>query len=174
MSDRDLTGYDTDRCRHRKADEEVYEYDAETGRLACASCEPTGARPHGIEYKTSEGYKNMPLTGGEKVWEPYVSLAANVPGWTPYKLVTAAYQSRYLSNSGRLFFNSLDGLVPKDGNNQWDVYEYEPEGVGSEERAVRAGRGERQRGVQARRTYEVPAEAAACSERRRRRGLRRV
>ena len=41
----------------------------------------------------------------------------------------ALLQSRYLSNSGRLFFNSDDSLVPKDGNGQEDVYEYEPEGI---------------------------------------------
>ena len=41
------------------------------------------------------------------------------------------YQSRYLSDSGRLFFNSGDALVPQDVNGTWDVYEYEPEGVGS-------------------------------------------
>ena len=42
------------------------------------------------------------------------------------------YQSRYLSDSGRLFFNSRDGLVPKDVNGNEDVYEYEPQGVGSQ------------------------------------------
>jgi hypothetical protein len=41
------------------------------------------------------------------------------------------YWPRYLSDGGRLFFNSLDALVPQDVNGQWDVYEYEPGGVGS-------------------------------------------
>ena len=36
------------------------------------------------------------------------------------------YQSRYLSNEGRLFFNSADALVPHDSNGREDVYEYEP------------------------------------------------
>src|SRR4029077_7319627 len=40
------------------------------------------------------------------------------------------YQSRYLSNSGRLFFNAYDALVPRDANGTWDVYQYEPAGVG--------------------------------------------
>jgi hypothetical protein len=61
----------------------------------CASCNPTGARPHG---------------------------GSSVPGWT-----TQLYQSRYLSgDSGRLFFDSSDALVPQDTNNVEDVYEYEP------------------------------------------------
>jgi hypothetical protein len=129
MSNRNLTGYDPTDATTSQADEEVYLYDAETGRLACASCEPTGARPHGLFYNqggTSEGQQNMLLVGGNRVWEPYVSLAANIPGWTPYKNLLAAYQSRYLSDSGRLFFNSYDPLVPKDTNGDWDVYEYEP------------------------------------------------
>ena len=69
-------------------------------------------------------------------------LAANVPGWTNINESMAAYQSRYLSNGGRLFFNSPDALVPavqeevKAGKaSKEKVYEYEPGGVGSCERA---------------------------------------
>lgn len=43
------------------------------------------------------------------------------PGWT-----TSLYQSRYLSNGGRLFFDSSDALVSQDTNHTEDVYEYEP------------------------------------------------
>jgi hypothetical protein len=57
-------------------------------------------------------------------------IAASVPGWTEYGNGESVYQSRYLSDSGRLFFNSRDGLVPKDVDGTGDVYEYEPEGVG--------------------------------------------
>ena len=35
-------------------------------------------------------------------------------------------QPRYLSNGGRLFFDSTDGLVPSDRNGATDAYEYEP------------------------------------------------
>jgi hypothetical protein len=41
------------------------------------------------------------------------------------------YQPRALSDGGRLFFNSSDALVPQDVNGQEDVYEFEPEGMGS-------------------------------------------
>jgi hypothetical protein len=34
-------------------------------------------------------------------------------------------------DGGRVFFNSDDGLVPKDVNGQEDVYEWEREGIGS-------------------------------------------
>jgi hypothetical protein len=40
------------------------------------------------------------------------------------------YQSRRLSDGGRVFFNSDDGLVPQDVNGMEDVYEWEREGVG--------------------------------------------
>ena len=92
----------------------------------CASCDPTGARPAGVEYAKVEGK----LVGGSGVWPQAMGLAANIPGWTPYFLETALYQSRYLSDSGRLFFNSNDGLVSQDVNGNWDVYQYEPPGVG--------------------------------------------
>ncbi len=58
-------------------------------------------------------------------------LAANVHGWTAVGLQASYYQSRYLGDSGRLFFNSADALVAGDGNKKADVYEYEPAGVGS-------------------------------------------
>jgi hypothetical protein len=131
MSQRSLTGYDNLDAASGKPDEEVYEYDAATGTLACASCDPTGARPHGFEYglNGNAATPNLPLVGGDGDWSGTSWLAANIPGWTPYELGTALYQSRYLSNSGRLFFNSSDGLVPKDVNGQEDVYEFEPQDV---------------------------------------------
>ena len=129
MSSRSLTGYDTRDAVNGQSDEEVYLYDAVSQKLVCASCNPTGARPVGMEYSVLEESK-FGLVGGSSVWGQRDWLAANVPGWTPYELSTAIYQSRYLSDSGRLFFNSSDALVPEDVNGTEDVYEYEPPGVG--------------------------------------------
>ncbi len=126
MSDRSLTGYDNRDVSSGAPDEEVYLYNAGEGRLVCASCDPTGARPSGVPYKQISDE----LVGGDRVWSDGQWIAANVPGWTPYVLDHARYQSRYLSNSGRLFFNSSDALVPQDINHNEDVYEYEPGGVG--------------------------------------------
>jgi len=36
------------------------------------------------------------------------------------------YQPRYLSDTGRVFFDTNDALVSQDVNSTWDVYEYEP------------------------------------------------
>src|SRR6266851_872940 len=57
-------------------------------------------------------------------------LAASVPGWTSTDILHALYQSRYLSDSGRLFFNSPDHIVPAAKGVKEKVFEYEPSGVG--------------------------------------------
>jgi hypothetical protein len=137
MSDRELTGYDTHDAVSGKQDEEVYLYNVLTGRTSCASCDPTGARPIGVirgggvgGSGEGEGPRDMQLVGGDGNWGPRSWFAANVPGWTPFELGSSRYQSRYLSDEGRLFFNAIDPLVPQAVNGTWDVYEYEPEGVG--------------------------------------------
>jgi hypothetical protein len=127
MSQRPLTGYDNRDAVSGRRDEEVFLFDAQSGRLVCASCQATGARPEGVEYQKLEG---GPVAGGG-VWHLTSRLAASVPGWTPYAGGRALHQSRYLSNSGRLYFNSADGLSPQDVNGTEDVYEYEPPGIGS-------------------------------------------
>jgi DNA-binding beta-propeller fold protein YncE len=133
MSSRSLTGYDTRDAVSGQSDEEVYLYDAVSNKLVCASCDPTGARPRGIQYGNGQkltGEDAIPLVGGYAVWREGNWLAANIPGWTAYTPGITLYQSRYLSDSGRLFFNSSDALVPQDVNGTEDVYEYEPPGIG--------------------------------------------
>jgi hypothetical protein len=107
-SQRDLTGYDNRAASGGQSVSEMYLYAAQTGTLSCASCNPTGSRPVG---------------------------SASVPGWpATYKQSggsEAYYQPRYLSDEGRLFFNSPDALVPLDVSKQSEVYEYEPVGAGT-------------------------------------------
>lgn len=122
MSSRALTGYDNRDVLSGKPDAEVYLYDAGTGALSCASCDPTGARPVGVEYG-----KLKHVAGGTPVEESETWVAATVPGWLSYEGESAVYQPRYLSDTGRLFFNSSDALVPLDVNGAEDVYEFEPE-----------------------------------------------
>ncbi len=121
MSDRSLTGYDNLDANSGQPDEEVYLYDSASGRLVCASCNPTGARPVGIHE--SSGSKLLVDKYG--FWEDHW-LAGSIPGWGYRENERALYQSRYLSDDGRLFFNSEDALVPQDTNGLEDVYEYEP------------------------------------------------
>lgn len=126
MSDAALTGYDNRDATSGVPDEEVYLYDSTAGRLTCVSCNPTGARPTG-EYEPAGVRLTMDPT---QAWALH-SVAATIPTWTPMDLSASPYQSRYLSDSGRLFFNSSDALVGQDSNGRDDVYEYEPDGVGS-------------------------------------------
>ncbi len=130
MSDRSLTGYDNRDAVSGVADEEVYLYDEASGGLSCVSCNPTGARPDGV-YDAGEG-ENKILVDGYGAWQGRW-LAASIPGWTePKKIigVSISYQSRVLSDEGRMFFDAADAVVPQATNGNEDVYEYEPAGVG--------------------------------------------
>ncbi len=134
MSRRSLSGYDNRDALSNKADEEVFLYNAGAnsgqGAVTCASCDPTGARPHGVQYRRIDANEGN-LAGGAGVWPAGAWIAASIPGFTPLSEVEgfALHQPRYLSNSGRLFFNAADALVPEDVNRSEDVYQYEPAGI---------------------------------------------
>ncbi|HEX3433889.1 MAG TPA: NHL repeat-containing protein [Solirubrobacteraceae bacterium] len=132
MSDRRLTGYDnTDASPSAGGshDEEVFLYNAAAKQLVCASCNPSGARPHGLfDNTTPAGDEHIVDVPG--IWAGRW-LAGNIPGWTSLEVNSSLYQARYLSEHGRLFFNSSDALSQQDKNGGEDVYEYEPTGVGS-------------------------------------------
>lgn len=91
-----LTGYDHGGWA------EFYVYDANTGKLACASCEPSGARAIGnarLTMRTNDG-------------------AATTTNHIPHPL----------SDDGRsLFFSSPEALDPADVNGRMDAYEYDVE-----------------------------------------------
>jgi DNA-binding beta-propeller fold protein YncE len=133
MSQRSLTGYDNTDAVSRQPDAEIFLYDdVGTGRLSCASCNPTGARPVGVEYGSltiSGGSEKLPTTRGQ--WESTGWVAALVPQVEAFSNFKPSYQPRYLNDSGRLYFNGLDALVPQDTNATGDVYQFEPAGVGS-------------------------------------------
>jgi DNA-binding beta-propeller fold protein YncE len=136
MSNRPITGYenvDANPEAHGARDEEVFLYDAAAHHVACASCR-TGFAPQGVfdTEQASEG--NGLLVDRPGNWDGRW-LAGSIPGWTPLNLYKAAQQSRYLSDEGRLFFNSPEELVKLPAEEQYvhkeNVYEYEPAGVGS-------------------------------------------
>jgi hypothetical protein len=85
---------------------ELYLYDATSGGLTCVSCNPSGA------LATSEAY----LAGNPSI--------VTAPGRN-------AFLTRNLSDDGsRVFFQTQEALVPRDKNEQMDVYEWEREGEG--------------------------------------------
>ena len=98
-----LTGYDNRNEVNGSAVEEVYVYDAADGRLACASCDPSGERP---------------------------SVAA--PGGFIPVSEAATYQPRVISeDGGELFFGSPDPLVPQATDGRENIYEWERDGNGT-------------------------------------------
>lgn len=135
MSDRSLTGYNnedvTSNAPGERPDEEVYRYDAQFGRLVCASCNPNpGTRPAGVFDPLPTEEKPQLLVDPGNLWQGHW-LAASVPAWTPTSLELSTYQPRYLSDGGRVFFDSADALVESDKNHVEDVYQWEPEGAGT-------------------------------------------
>jgi DNA-binding beta-propeller fold protein YncE len=134
MSQASLTGYDNDAAGVAQPTPaaEVYLYDAATSKLECASCDPTNARPNGVEYHKLEPGSGGLAGGPRGIWPSSALVAANVPGWTAIATGgqhKARYQPRYLNNAGRLFFNTVNPLVAQDSNGTQDVYEYEPAGI---------------------------------------------
>jgi len=136
MSDRSLTGYDNRDANSGEADEEVYVYDAQIGRLACVSCNPNGSewqRPQGVFDTERAGEGLGLLVDRPELWRNRW-LAASIPGWDfnfSDARPSALYQPRYLLDNGRLYFDSADVLVTADTNGKEDVYQYEPEDLGS-------------------------------------------
>ena len=81
---------------------EAFLFDSGTGKLICASCNPGGAAPL--------GWAQLPLIEG--------------PGSLP--------QPDFLTDSGRLYFDSGDSLSQFDTNQgAQDVYQWEPGGTGT-------------------------------------------
>jgi hypothetical protein len=132
-SERRLTGFDNEQAQKGDCEErilatssatetgechEVYLFNPEgnggAGTLICASCD-RGARPAGpsrLDAKVAAS-----VAGGETLFD-----LEN----------TTLYVPRNLSENGsRLFFESLDALVPQDSNGFEDVYEWEAQGEGS-------------------------------------------
>ncbi len=115
ISELSLTGYDNEQAEPGECEEgisggvgnetgkcrEIYFYDAETGGLVCASCNPSGARP----VEPSNFFPD----------------AGNYDAHTGFQL----YRPRNLLEDGALYFDSRDALVPHASDGRENVYEYE-------------------------------------------------
>jgi hypothetical protein len=130
MSNNSLTGYDNRDVNSGVPDEEVFLYDAVAKRLTCVSCNPTGARPEGELISGHFGVQ-PPMDPAGKFTRDW--LAAAVPGYWSSGCATCSstYQPRYLMEDGRVFFDSRDAISPLQTGGHENVYEYEPDGVGS-------------------------------------------
>lgn len=126
MSERSLTGQNNLDAESGKPVQQAYVYDSEEEELTCVSCNPFGAAPRG---EVSAGFSQM--VDPNRQWEGQLVAAILPQPTTARNADNSLYQPRSLLDSGRLFFNSLDGIVPADVNNQWDVYQFESVGAGS-------------------------------------------
>jgi hypothetical protein len=85
---------------------EIYVFNSGTGKLNCGSCAPGGSG---------------------------ASVGAGIdPPLTPVDFANGEFLQHYVSNSGQLFFDTPDALLPAVQNNGVsDVYEWEADGTGS-------------------------------------------
>jgi hypothetical protein len=127
MSQGSPTGYDNRDDSSLEPAQEVFRYDATTDHLACISCNPSGARPHSLRQS------HEPVVTLVNPWSLWAdqSLAATLPEGISTRIAgPSLYRPRAVLDKGRVFFNAFDSLAPADSNGQWDVYQYEPIGVG--------------------------------------------
>jgi hypothetical protein len=126
MSNRQLTGYQNVN-RHGECGgggphpthscAEVYVYNAQSDKIACASCTPSGVPPVAM--------KDAPNLRGE---------ATYLPG----DFGSITHMRRLIpANGDRVFFNSDQPLAPQDKNGVQDVYQWEQEGDGEEGRCAK-------------------------------------
>jgi len=130
-SEQPLTGNDNeDPGGARNTEAYLYDAEANGGQLSCLSCNPTGGSAVGELLPTSAPQLFPPDPGG--LWEGR-RVAATLPQATHTEAETgrSLYRPRSVLDNGRAFFNSVDPLVAADSNGNWDVYQYQPIGVGS-------------------------------------------
>ena len=91
--------------------EQVFLYEALSGKLTCVSCDPTGEAP-------------VPTNASTNTTD---SVGAALP-----VSLQQTYQPRWITEDGsRVFFESAQPLVPQATNGWLDVYEWERDGTGS-------------------------------------------
>jgi hypothetical protein len=131
-SERSLTGYDNRDAQSGERLAEVFRYDAVTDQLDCVSCNPSGARPDpGNHFDSLVDPRNTWRSGGAGgIKHPSPVAILPEPTMNDVGGRMAFYRPRAVLDNGRIFFNAGDALVPADSNGQWDVYQYEPTGVG--------------------------------------------
>jgi len=126
MSERSLTGYENRPPGSEVSAQEIFRYDAAADQLECVSCNPGGESPEGMLVKSGSGADPVETWTGKLVAAilPESSRSGGLGFLYPL------HSPRTVLDSGRVFFNAADRLVAADSNRTWDVYQYEPLGVG--------------------------------------------
>jgi hypothetical protein len=113
MSNRPLTGYDpgTQTTLTGEPLDEVFLFQAQSGKLTCVSCNPSGEPPVPTEFNTH--LNDLPIGG-----------------FIPTTVSAAGEQTRVISEDGdRVFFDSGEPLLPTATNGWLNVYEWERAGT---------------------------------------------
>jgi hypothetical protein len=113
MSNRPLTGYDPGTQINENGEplDEVFLFQASSGKITCVSCNPSGEPPVLTELNTH----NLDLPIG---------------GFIPISRSKSGEQPRVISEDGdRVFFDSGEPLLPTATNGWVDVYEWELAGT---------------------------------------------
>ena len=132
MSELNLAGDESSDPETGEPTEEIFLYDAQAEKLRCVSCNPRGSTDaaHEIIKSGNEGGLVFPDLQG--LWAGRF-VGATLPETTESESNRgfAFYRPRAVLDNGRVFYNSIAPLVNVDSNGTWDVYQYEPLGVGS-------------------------------------------
>jgi Tol biopolymer transport system component len=95
-------GYDHGSCDYGGAApcRELFLYSADSGRLACVSCNPRSR-----------------VATGDALTDVHAGASGSAP---------TQHLSHAISDDGQhVFFNTQEALVPEDSNGKWDAYEYD-------------------------------------------------
>jgi hypothetical protein len=131
MSQQNLAGAETNDPDTGEPVEQAFLYDSDEDQLVCISCNPSGATDPGhlIAKNVSEGGVIFP--DRQQLWSGRL-VGATLPETTEGEpnIGFALYWPRAVLDNGRAYFNSFSPLVNGDSNGTWDVYQYEPFGLG--------------------------------------------
>jgi DNA-binding beta-propeller fold protein YncE len=128
MSEQNLAGAESNDPATGKPVEHAFLYDSAADQLTCISCNPSGATDPG--HRMTSG-NNVVFPDPQQLWIGRL-VGATLPETTEGEPTVgfALRWPRAVLDNGRAYFNSTNPLVNSDSNETWDVYQYEPVGVG--------------------------------------------
>jgi hypothetical protein len=140
MSEQNLGGVETPNPESGQPVEQAFRYDAVEDQLVCISCNPSGATDPGIELVEGASGVGIISPDPKSLWEEH-TLGATLaePAEGEPQSGYAQYWPRAVLDNGRAYFNSGSSLVTGDSNGTWDVYQYEPFGLGDCDPSVGTG-----------------------------------
>ena len=131
MSENRLAGAETSDPVSGDPVEQAFRYDADEDQLVCISCNPSGESDSGIAMGERASETGIIYPDPANLWEDR-RIGATLPEPTEGEPTVgyALYWPRAVLDNGRAYFNSVSPLVTGDSNGTWDVYQYEPFGLG--------------------------------------------